>query len=203
MTGLEAKTILQENGINLSELAAQLNISPQAFSSRLNAQLFKKSYQLEINQALKRSIFDVSKDDEFRQPILDIRICAGNGIGLEGDENKVIEYVNIPSLSGCIGMTVYGESMYPQYKPGDVIFVRPVTDKYDIDFGQTFLVITRSDRLLKMLYESDKGPDYLRLSSYNIDTKPDGERLYPDRDIPVDNILFIYKVVGSLQRKQI
>ena len=203
MTGLEAKTILQENGINLSELAAQLNISPQAFSSRLNAQLFKKSYQLEINQALKRSIFDVSKDDEFRQPILDIRVCAGNGIGLEGDENKVIEYVNIPSLSGCIGMTVYGESMYPQYKPGDVIFVRPVTDKYDIDFGQTFLVITRSDRLLKMLYESDKGPDYLRLSSYNIDTKPDGERLYPDRDIPVDNILFIYKVVGSLQRKQI
>jgi phage repressor protein C with HTH and peptisase S24 domain len=202
MTGLEAKTILQENGINLSELAAQLNISPQAFSSRLNAQLFKKSYQLEINQALKRSIFDVSKDDEFRQPILDIRICAGNGIGLEGDENKVIEYVNIPSLSGCIGMTVYGESMYPQYKPGDVIFVRPVTDKYDIDFGQTFLVITHSDRLLKMLYESDKGPDYLRLSSYNIDTKPDGERLYPDRDIPVDNILFIYKVVGSLQRKQ-
>ena len=24
-----------------------------------------------------------------RQPILDIRVCAGNGIGLEGDENKI------------------------------------------------------------------------------------------------------------------
>lgn len=203
MNGNQAKKILQENGINLSELATLLNLSPQAFSSRLNAQVFKKSYQLEINQILKRSIFDVSTDDEFRQPILDIRVCAGNGIGLDGDENKVIEYVNIPSLSGCYGLTVYGESMYPSYKPGDVIFVRPVTDKNDIDYGRTYLIITTSDRLLKMLYKSEKGDDYIRLCSYNIDTKPDGERLYPDRDIHLENVLFIYKVVGSLQRDQI
>ena len=189
MNGNQAKKILQENGINLSELATLLNLSPQAFSSRLNAQVFKKSYQLEINQILRRSIFDVSTDDEFRQPILDIRVCAGNGIGLDGDENKVIEYVNIPSLSGCYGLTVYGESMYPSYKPGDVIFVR--------------LIITTAERLLKMLYKSEKGDDYIRLCSYNIDTKPDGERLYPDRDIHLENVLFIYKVVGSLQRDQI
>lgn len=203
MTGNQAKQILQENGINLSELASLLNISPQALSSRLNAQVFKKSSQLEINQVLKRSVFNVSTDEEFRQPILDIRVCAGNGLGLDGDENKVLEYVTIPALSGCYGLTVYGESMYPHYKSGDVIFVRPVTDKNDIDYGRTYLVITTSDRLLKMLYESDKGPEYIRLSSYNIDTKPDGERLYPDRDILSENILFIYKVVGSLQRDQI
>ena len=203
MNGNQAKKILQENGINLSELATLLNLSPQAFSSRLNAQVFKKSYQLEINQVLKRAIFDVSTEDEFRQPILDIRVCAGNGIGLEGEENKVLEYVTIPALSGCYGLTVYGESMYPQYKSGDIIFVRPVLDKNDIDFGRTYLIITRSDRLLKMLYQSEKGDGFLRLCSYNIDTKPDGERLYPDRDVDVDNILFIYKVVGSLQRDQI
>lgn len=203
MTGLQAKSILQENGINLSELASLLNISPQALSSRLNAQVFKKSSQLEINQVLKRSIFDVTTDDEIRQPILDIRVCAGNGIGLEGNENKVLEYVNIPTLSGCIGMTVYGESMYPAYKPGDIIFVRPILDKNDIDYGRTYLVITTSDRLLKMLYQSSKGADFIRLSSYNNETKPDGERLYPDRDINTSNILFIYKVVGSLQRDQI
>lgn len=203
MTGNEAKQILQENGINLSQLAEELNISPQAFSSRLNARIFKQSYQLEINSVLKRDIFDISIDSDLRQPILDIRVCAGNGIGLDGDENKIVEYVTIPALTGCKGLTVYGESMYPQYKPGDVIFVRPVTDKRDIDYGRTFLIITTSDRLLKMIYQSDKGDDYLRLSSYNNETKPDGERLYPDRDIPTESILFIYKVVGVLQREQI
>lgn len=203
MTGNEAKQILQENGVNLSQLAELLQLSPQGFNSRLNARIFKRSYQLEINQVLKRSIFDVSIDDDLRQPILDIRVCAGNGIGLEGEENKITEYVTIPAFSGCYGLSVFGESMYPLYKSGDVIFVRPVTDKQDIDYGRTYLVITRSDRLLKMLYESKKGEDYLRLCSYNVEQKPDGERLYPDRDIPLDNVLFIYKVVGSLQRDQI
>lgn len=203
MTGNEARQILQEAGVNLSQLAELLQLSPQAFSSRLNARIFKRSYQIEINQVLKRTVFDVSINDDLRQPILDIRVCAGNGIGLEGEENKIVEYVTIPALTGCVGLTVYGESMYPLYKPGDTIFVRPVIDKQDIDYGRTYLVITSSDRLLKMLYESGKGDEYLRLCSYNVDTKPDGERLYPDRDIHLDNILFIYKVVGSLQRDQI
>ncbi len=202
MTGNEAKQILQENGINLSQLAEELNLSPQAFSSRLSAKVFKRSYQFEINQVLNRGIFDVSSDDNLRQPILDIRVCAGNGIGLDGEENRITEYVSIPAFSGCYGLTVFGESMYPYYKSGDIIFVRPVTDKHDIDYGRTYLIVTTSDRLLKMIYPSDRGDDYLRLSSYNNQTKPDGERLYPDRDIHTENILFVYKVVGAIQREQ-
>lgn len=187
----------------MSALAEKIGLTPQAFGSRLNAREFKRSYQIEINQVLGRELFDVGFETDNKQPILDIRVCAGNGIGLEGEENKVLEYVTIPALTGCVGLTVYGESMYPLYKPGDTIFVRLVTDKQDIDYGRTYLVITRSDRLLKMLYESKKGNDHLRLCSYNVEQKPDGERLYPDRDIPIDNVLFIYKVVGSLQRDQI
>ena len=203
MTGTEAKKILMADGQNLSALAEKIGLTPQAFGSRLNAREFKRSYQIEINQVLGRELFDVGFETDNKQPILDIRVCAGNGIGLEGEENKVLEYVTIPALTGCVGLTVYGESMYPLYKPGDTIFVRLVTDKQDIDYGRTYLVITRSDRLLKMLYESKKGNDHLRLCSYNVEQKPDGERLYPDRDIPIDNVLFIYKVVGSLQRDQI
>ncbi|MBP2661769.1 MAG: hypothetical protein H6Q69_4801, partial [Firmicutes bacterium] len=41
--------------------------------------------------------------------ILDIRVCAGHGIGFDGDENKVIGYVNIPEFTGCYGITVYGD----------------------------------------------------------------------------------------------
>ena len=43
--------------------------------------------------------------------ILDIRVCAGQGIGFDGDENEIIGYVNIPEFAGCYGITVYGLSL--------------------------------------------------------------------------------------------
>jgi len=134
--------------------------------------------------------------------ILDIRVCAGHGIGFDGNENKVIGYVNIPEFTGCYGITVYGDSMYDMYMSGDTIFVREIKDKHNIDNGQPYVIITKEDRLLKMIHI-----DYERkrtiLSSYNNATNPDGKRKYPDMEIDIDSdILYLYKVVGKLARTQ-
>ena len=138
----------------------------------------------------------VTKDDI---KILDIRVCAGLGIGFDGDENKVLGYVNIPDFTGCYGITVYGDSMYDMYMPGDTIFVREIRDKSLIDNGQPYVVITREDRLLKMVYVEENG---LRLVSYNTACNPDGRRKYPDMRIDGEQILYLYKVVGKLARNQ-
>ena len=110
--------------------------------------------------------------------ILDIRVCAGHGIGFDGNENKVIGYVNIPEFTGCYGITVYGDSMYDMYMSGDTIFVREIKDKRNIDNGQPYVIITKEDRLLKMIHI-----DYERkktiLSSYNNIANPDGKRNIP------------------------
>ena len=132
--------------------------------------------------------------------ILDIRVCAGQGIGFDGDENEIIGYVNIPEFAGCYGITVYGDSMYDMYMSGDTIFVREIKDKHNIDNGQPYVIITKEDRLLKMIHI-----DYERkrtiLSSYNNATNPDGKRKYPDMEIDIDSdILYLYKVVGKLAR---
>ena len=134
--------------------------------------------------------------------ILDIRVCAGQGIGFDGDENEIIGYVNIPEFAGCYGITVYGDSMYDMYMSGDTIFVREIKDKHNIDNGQPYVIITKDDRLLKMIHI-----DYERkrtiLSSYNNATNPDGKRKYPDMEIDIDSdILYLYKVVGKLARTQ-
>lgn len=131
--------------------------------------------------------------------ILDIRVCAGLGIGFDGNENKVIGYVNIPEFTGCYGITVYGDSMYDMYMPGDTIFVREIKDKSLIDNGQPYVVITREDRFLKMVYVEENG---LKLVSYNTTCNPDGRRKYPDMNIDGEQILYIYKVVGKLVRNQ-
>ena len=206
VTGKEVRYTLSQNNINLAWLSQQLGITPQTLQSRLNAQEFKRAYMIEITNILGRDIFGLDNEQGnplMKQPVLDIRVCAGNGVGLEGDENKVAEYVSIPSMQGCIGLTVYGDSMTPQYTAGDVVFVRPIPVVDFIDYGHTYLVITTSDRLLKNLHPSKLGNEYLRLVSINEDTNRHGDRLYPDSDISRTDILYLYKVVGSLRREQI
>lgn len=202
------RNILTSNKINLAWLADQLGISPQGLNSRFRTKNFKTGYLMEINTVLGKDLFGsyiYAKDTENtnQQPILAIQGCAGAGIGLDGDENKIVEYVSIPSFAGCTGISVYGDSMYPDYKSGDIVFVRRIHDIQDIDYGKSYLIITREDRLLKKIYESTFGDEYLRLCSTNMTLNQAGERLYPDRNIPTDNILFLYKVVGSLRREQI
>lgn len=208
MSGKEARYIIKENRINMAWLAEQLGITPQTLNSRLNAQEFRRSSMMEINAVLGKDIFGIGDIPTEvmqvgQQPILDIRVSAGYGIGLDGDENKVNEYVSIPGLTGCVGLTVYGESMCPRYRPGDVVFVRPIIDTNDIDYGRPYLIITTCDRLLKCIYQSKHDADCLRLISLNEDTNRQGDRLYPDREIKKETILHLYKVVGSLQREQI
>lgn len=206
LSGKEVRYLLKQNNVNLSWLSEQLGISAQALQERLKAQEFKAGYLLEIANVLGKDIFGLHDGDGnslLKQPVLDIRVCAGNGIGLEGNENKVDEYVSIPSMQGCIGLTVYGDSMTPKYCAGDVVFVRPIPVIDDIDYGSTYLVITVADRLLKNIYPSDTSDDCLRLTCINDEVNRFGDRLYPDRDIKKEYILYLYKVVGSLSRTQI
>jgi hypothetical protein len=203
MTGEEVRDILKKNGIGLVELADKLGITNQALNSRFYAKSFRPEYLQQINEILGKDLFGLSDTADKGQKILDIRVCAGQGIGLHGDENKVLEFVNIPSFKGSYGLVVYGESMYDKYKSGDVVFVRPVTSTRDIDFGRCYVVITPSDRLLKAVYQSKLGDEYLKLCSYNAKLNPSGEREYPDRDINKSDILYLYKVIGRLEREEI
>ena len=102
-------------------------------------------------------------------------------------------------LSGCYGVTVYGDSMYDMYMPGDTIFVREIKEIGLIENGQPYVVITREDRFLKLVYVEKDG---LKLVSYNTVCNPDGRRKYPDMTIEGNQILYLYKVVGKLARNQ-
>ncbi len=202
MTGSEVKKILLENGYVLSEIAEKIGITPQSLQARLGVKYFKPEYIDELNGIIGKNLFDSVSPDR-GQAILDIRVCAGSGIGLDGNENKVVEYVNIPHFRDCYGLTVYGESMYDRYKPGDIIFVKQILHTSDIEFGRCYVIITASDRLLKAVYPSKQGDGYLKLCSLNSRLNPSGEREYPDREIHKSDILYLYKVVGKLEREQI
>ena len=61
MSGKEARYILKQNSVNLAWLAEQLEISPQALNSRLNADTFTRANQMEINSILKKDVFGIGE----------------------------------------------------------------------------------------------------------------------------------------------
>lgn len=209
LSGVEARYILKQNSINLAWLSEQLGIQPQSLHSRLNASEFKSAYQMEINNVVGKRIFDVDTAPSItevkgRIPVIDMRVSAGFGVALlDGSEQRINEYVTMEGLNDCVGIYVYGDSMNPEYRAGDIVFVRQVLDQTEIDYGRAYVVITRNDRVLKCIYQSKHDGDCLRLTSLNEDTNRHGDRLYPDKEVEKNSILFIYKVVGLFRREQI
>lgn len=202
---------LSEKGYTKYRIAKETSIAEKTIGNYVNgvnkpsfanAKIIIKYYTGE-GEMLKNNDSSLILSNQSCQPILDIRVCAGHGIGLEGDENKIIEWVNIPKFDGCYGITVYGDSMYDRFKSGDIIFVRPIEGRNDFDFGQCYIIITNEDRYIKNVYESDKGDQYITMTSFNVDINPDGRRKYPDRDIYVGDIKHLYKVAGKLRRDQL
>lgn len=213
ISGKEARYILHSNNINQAWLSEKLGIKPQSLTSRLNAAVFKVGYQMEINKVLGRRLFDVDADlpsvtaDANRVPVLDLRAAAGFGMipledTLGNGEMQVSEYVTMQGLRGCVGIYVYGDSMSPEYRSGDIIFVRKMPEVDNIAYGRPYLVITKTERVLKCIYKSQHDADSLRLISLNEEMNRYGDRLYPDRDIKKEDILYIYRVEGLFRREQ-
>lgn len=201
MTGQELKQILRDAGVNLAQLAEKLNITPQGLNSRFLVKSVKLEYLEEINHALGRNIITLGhtpNPDGEGIPIYDIRVCAGNGIGLEETEH-IIARMNIPSLRGCYGLQVYGDSMRGKYDSGDIIFVQP-TDRQNFAWGRPHVIITQDDILLKLIYKSSTNGN-VRLVSYNTELLPTGDRAYPDREVFINDIKHTYIVRGSFRQE--
>lgn len=213
MSGKEARYILQQNNINLSWLSELLGIKPQSLQSRLNAATFSPENQLMINKVTGRRIFDIDIDipdieaDANRIPVLDLRTAAGfEYVTLEDtmtlQNPPVAEYVTMSGLKGCVGLYVYGDSMSPEYRAGDIVFVRKEPELDGIDYGRAYMIVTASERVLKCIYKSNHDADLIRLVSINEEVNRHGDRLFPDREMRKDNIIAVYRVEGVFRRER-
>lgn len=213
MSGKEARYIIKKNNVNLAYLAQLLHIKPQSLNSRLLAAEFSVARQLEVNKVLGQRIFDIDADlpsmdnDANRIPVLDLRSAAGfEYVTLEDtmtiQNPPVAEYVTMAGLKGCVGLYVYGDSMNPEYRAGDIVFVRKEPELDGIAYGRAYIVITTSERVLKCIYKSSHDAELVRLVSINEDVNRHGDRLFPDRELRKDDILAIYRVEGVFRRER-
>ena len=109
-----------------------------------------------------------------------VPLVDGNGV----DEEKVIDYISIPSMPSCDG-AIYasGDSMYPLLKSGDMIaYKRIEVERANIFFGEMYIVAVKLDesstmKTIKFVHQSELGDDYIKLVSHNQHHTPKDIRL--------------------------
>lgn len=67
------------------------------------------------------------------------------------DEKEIpLYYIDMPALKGCdFALPAWGDSMYPKIKNGQIIAVKEIKDRSQIQWGEIFLVVTDEIRAVK------------------------------------------------------
>ena len=118
---------------------------------------------------------------------------AGFDIANFNDEMQRIP-VYIPNFGDDVAfINVYGDSMYPKYKAGDVIGIKPVDFVYLV-FGHPYVVVfDNGDVNIKYVR---KGSDDLHVSLESENPK------YDPREYPLKIIRAFYAVKGSVKKER-
>lgn len=119
--------------------------------------------------------------------------ATGGGVQLYDDTmtNSIVEMV-IPSFSDCTdAINIYGDSMSPLYKSGQIILMKEWTESF-IEYGKVYLVITKSgNRMVKYLRKSDTQGKVVCASE---------NPKYEPFEIETEDIVKIYIVKGGIYR---
>lgn len=148
------------------------------------------------NRKTKDAIYEIQ-----RVPLFNLEatmglvpLVDGNGV----DEEKIIDYISIPSMPACDG-AIYasGDSMYPLLKSGDMIaYKRIEVQRENIFFGEMYIVAVKLDesstmKTIKFVHQSELGDDHIKLVSHNQHHTP--------KDIKLSQIAAIGLVRASIR----
>ncbi|MEC3875973.1 S24 family peptidase [Chryseobacterium salviniae] len=107
-----------------------------------------KGEMLKSSKEYKQESFQKSKIDEPKThygntvPLYDIEATAGVFEVFNNNPQSIpIEHITIPNLPKCDGaLYIRGDSMYPLLKSGDIVAFKTIHDKYNIIWGEMYLI---------------------------------------------------------------
>lgn len=114
---------------------------------------------------------------------------AADGVMLQNCEAIVSPIANVD-----FAITVYGDSMAPEYPSGSRILINKINPDIFIEWGKTFVLDTPNGVIVKEIWESSK-EGHIRCHSINPAPK------YKDFDVPMDEIYGMYRVLMCLSAK--
>lgn len=113
-----------------------------------------------------------ASDQLFRVRLIPYEARGGLiGDFVDGVHDYDCESVVSPIKSVDFAMTVTGDSMMPEYNPGDRILIKRIDPNLFIEWGRVYVLDTDNGAVLKKLMKSDE-PGYVQCVSLNPDVQP-------------------------------
>lgn len=137
-----------------------------------------------------------TKDDvPFTTYLLPMAAMGGSLTGFsEGSMLSDCEVVVSPIKDVDFAITVYGESMSPEYPSGSKILIKRINPTIFIDWGKVFVLDTSNGVIVKEVHKSDS-EGYV--SCYSINTDPK----FKPFDVPLNEVFGMYRVLMCLSAK--
>jgi len=182
------------------------NISPKMLSKINAAYPELEKFTQEIENPPPQTPTPPASHNERRVPILG-EAMAGTDMEMHYSDTPVEqEYINVGDLlkDSQAAFIVYGNSMTPAYPPGCVVGIRLNLDKF-IQPGETYLLVTKGNRLFKRLYYNKDRTGFKCVSDNNlkhINGPMEGEYFYPPFDIDFADVIHIYDITGMIKRNR-
>lgn len=146
----------------------------------------------EMYRDLSDSGVDPHKLHRHMVPLIPAYAQAGSfPMYAEGVLEDDCERIYAPVNNVTCAIKVRGDSMEPRIHNGTVLFLERINDRAFIPWGNPLVLDTENGSLVKMLYPSEKGEEFIEARSYNKD--------YPPFLIPLQSIHGIYRIVCKLE----
>lgn len=202
------KSLSQDQlGESVGVSGAQIGRYEKGKDEMSNAMLRKLCIALDVSEIEMRGLKEPAKltpvkNKEGMIPIYDAIAVAGLTT-MAAEQSAVyeaVEYIDAGTLfpTATAAMRIAGDSMFPKYRPGCLVALREVFDKEDIDYGKDYVIETKENRWIKRLMKSEKGAEHVELTSYSTVTDARGKLVHAARDIHLDKIKRIYRVLGQV-----
>lgn len=147
-----------------------------------------------VNENRNRKIEIIN--DEYSTWLLPQSAMGGSlsGFAVEGATLQNCEKVISPIKGVDFAISVYGESMAPEYPSGSRVLIKKINPDIFIDWGKVYVLDTSNGVIIKEVIVSPK-EGCIRCHSINPDPK------YSDFDVPMQEIYGIYRVLMCLSAK--
>lgn len=128
-------------------------------------------------------------------PYYEVDASAG-AVEMFNEENEVPALqIYIQGFEDCdLALNVWGDSMDPVYKTGEIAICKRVHDVSLILYGEAYLVVTSEFRTIKYLQPSERDSDIVLVSE---------NEFYKPVTIRRDSILHLFRIKGKINRNAI
>lgn len=116
------------------------------------------------------------------------------GIPTEATQLQACEKIISPIKGVDFAISIYGDSMAPEYPSGSRVLIKKINPDIFIDWGRVYVLDTSNGVIIKEVIESKK-EGCITCRSINPDPK------YSDFDVPLKEIYGMYRVLMCLSAK--